>query len=88
MISTGRHRTSYPGGKTTADDVCRSIKNKSPEQFSSVELFRKVTKVLETHAFRLHVRRFILDLFDKTVMTKVVLDDEDEDDDGEPSGKG
>ncbi|KAL8823092.1 MAG: hypothetical protein Q9191_006183 [Dirinaria sp. TL-2023a] len=67
--------------KKAAGDLY-SIKNKSPEQFSSVELFRKVTKVLETHAFRLQVRRFILDLFDKSVMTNVVLDDED--DDGEP----
>lgn len=42
--------------------------------------------VLESHAFRLLVRRFILDLFDKSVMTKVVLDDDD-DNDGE-DGEG
>ena len=44
-------------------------------------------KVLETHAFRLPVRRFMLDLFDKSVMTKMVLDDEDEDDDNDREDK-
>ncbi len=38
--------------------------------------------ILESHTFRLPVRRFILDLFDKSVMRHIVLDDED-DDDGE-----
>ena len=36
-------------------------------------------RVLESHAFRLPVRRFILDLFDKSVMRRMVFnDDEDE----------
>ena len=38
-------------------------------------------RVLETHPFRLPVRRFILDLFDKSVMRRMVLDDYDDDDD-------
>lgn len=37
-------------------------------------------RVLETHAFRLPVRRFVLDLFGKNVMKHVVLDDDDDDD--------
>lgn len=37
-------------------------------------------RVLETHAFRLPVRRFVLDLFGKNVMRRVVLDDDDDDD--------
>lgn len=37
-------------------------------------------RVLETHAFRLPVRRFVLDLFGKKVMRRVVLDDDDDDD--------
>ena len=35
--------------------------------------------ILESHTFRLPVRRFILDLFDKSVMRRVVLDDEEDD---------
>jgi rapamycin-insensitive companion of mTOR len=31
--------------------------------------------VLETHRYRLPIRRFILDLFDKSVMRKIVLQD-------------
>ncbi len=38
-------------------------------------------RVLETHAFRLPVRRFVLDLFGKNVMRRIVLDDDDDDDD-------
>ncbi len=36
--------------------------------------------VLETHAFRLPVRRFVLDLFGKNFMKRLVLDDDDDDD--------
>ena len=34
--------------------------------------------ILECHHFRLPVRRFIIDLFDKTVMRRIVLDEEEE----------
>lgn len=40
-------------------------------------------RILEGHAFRLPVRRFILDLFDRSVMRRVVLDDDDDEDDSE-----
>lgn len=36
--------------------------------------------VLESHSFRLPVRRFVIDLFDKSVMRHIVLDDGSEDD--------
>jgi hypothetical protein len=32
--------------------------------------------VLEKHNFRLQVRRFVIDLFDKRVMRSIVLDDD------------
>ena len=35
--------------------------------------------ILESHSFRLPVRRFAIDLFDKSVMRRIVLDDESED---------
>lgn len=43
-------------------------------------------RVLETHAFRLPVRRFVLDLFGKNVMRRIVLDDDDDHDDYEDDG--
>ncbi len=33
--------------------------------------------LLEAHHYRLPVRRFIIDLFDKDVMRRIVLDDEE-----------
>ncbi|KAG8530002.1 uncharacterized protein KY384_005484 [Bacidia gigantensis] len=48
--------------KKAAGDLY-SIKAKSPEQFNSLILFRKV-------------RRFVIDLFDKSVMRRIVLDEE------------
>lgn len=54
-----------------------SIKAKHPEQFRQVELFQKTLTILESHHFRLPARRFALDLFDKSVMRRVVLEDED-----------
>lgn len=56
------------------------LKSKAAESFKSTLLFRKVMSVLESHGFRLPVRRFVIDLFDKSVMRHIVLDDESEDD--------
>jgi rapamycin-insensitive companion of mTOR len=39
--------------------------------------------ILECHHFRLPVRRFIIDLFDKTVMRRIVLDEEESEGDTE-----
>ena len=61
--------------KRAAGDLF-GIKNKFPEQFTSVALFRKVMLTLERHTFRLQVRRFVIDLFDKNVMRRIVLDDD------------
>lgn len=48
-------------------------------------------RVLESHAFRLPVRRFVLDLFGKNVMRRIVLEDDDddcEDDGGDEESQG
>ncbi|KAL8701160.1 MAG: hypothetical protein Q9201_005050 [Fulgogasparrea decipioides] len=62
--------------KKAANDL-NGIKVRYPEAFSSVELYRKVRDVLGSHNFRLPVRRFILDLFDRSVMRNIVLDEEE-----------
>lgn len=53
-----------------------SLKTKYPDRFRSVDLFRKTLTILESHHFRLQARRFALDLFDKTVMRRVVLEED------------
>lgn len=47
--------------------------------FRSRSLFEKTMIILESHSFRLPVRRFIIELFDKNIMRHVVLDEEYED---------
>ena len=51
------------------------MKVKCPDQFASPSLFRDVTALLAGHAYRLHVRRFVLDLFGPDVMRRIVLGD-------------
>lgn len=53
------------------------IRMRHPEAFSSIELYRKVRDMLGSHNFRLPVRRFLLDLFDKGVMRKIVLEEDE-----------
>lgn len=45
--------------------------------FADTRLFRKIMVVMECHHFRLPVRRFVIDLFDRGVMRRIVLDEED-----------
>lgn len=53
-----------------------SLKARYPDRFHSADLFRKTLTILESHHFRLPARRFALDLFDKTVMRRVVLEED------------
>lgn len=43
-------------------------------------------QILEAHHFRLPACRFILDLFDKSVLQQIVLEEEDQDEDSSDSG--
>ncbi|KAH8424523.1 putative cytosolic regulator Pianissimo [Aspergillus melleus] len=61
--------------KRAAADL-HSIKSKQPERFHQPHLFRKTLSILESHHYRLPARRFALDLFDKSVMRRIVLEDE------------
>lgn len=54
-----------------------SLKGKKPPGFQDAGLFRKALAVLEAHHYRLPVRRFIIDLFDKNILRRIVLEDED-----------
>ncbi|KAJ5081726.1 hypothetical protein NUU61_009990 [Penicillium alfredii] len=69
--------------KRAAADL-HSLKSKQPERFHQAHLFRKALCILERHHFRLPARRFALDLFDKSVMRRIVLE-EDSDTDSDSS---
>lgn len=64
--------------------ILYSIKSKHPDRFHQTQLFRKTLSILESHHFRLPARRFALDLFDKSVMRRTVLE---EDSDVESEGE-
>ncbi|KAL3444040.1 Rapamycin-insensitive companion of mTOR, N-term-domain-containing protein [Aspergillus insuetus] len=72
--------------KRAAADL-HSIKSKQPEKFHQPHLFRKTLSILESHHFRLPARRFALDLFDKSVMRRIVIDDESDTDSDESSSQ-
>lgn len=52
-------------------------KNKKAPGFQRPALFRKAMVLLSSHAYRIPQYRFVIDLFDKTVLRKIVLEDED-----------
>lgn len=61
--------------KKVATDL-QVLKTKHAAIFGSLQLFQKTLFVLQSHHYRLQARQFILDLFDSTVMRRVVLDEE------------
>jgi len=61
--------------KKAAGDL-HVVKSKHPSPFGDVNLFHKVLFILESHHYRLPARQFILDLFDRSVMRRIVLDEE------------
>ncbi|KAL8674117.1 MAG: hypothetical protein Q9168_001454 [Polycauliona sp. 1 TL-2023] len=54
-----------------------TLKTHHLEAFSSVELYRKVRDMLGRYKFHLPVRRFVLDLFNRSVVREIVLDEEE-----------
>ncbi|KAL8994089.1 MAG: hypothetical protein Q9169_005845 [Polycauliona sp. 2 TL-2023] len=54
-----------------------TLKTHHLEAFSSVELYRKVRDMLGRYKFHLPVRRFVLDLFNRSVVREIVLDEDE-----------
>lgn len=48
-----------------------------PEYFRQIHVLRKVLVILETHHLKLPARRFAFDLFDKDVIRRLVLGEEE-----------
>lgn len=49
---------------------------KELDNFRRPDLFKKVMILLEAHHFRIHVRRFVIDLFDRSIIRQIVLEEE------------
>ncbi|CAG8951705.1 hypothetical protein HYFRA_00005505 [Hymenoscyphus fraxineus] len=75
-------------GNTVLQKRCMTelmhIKTKKGPSFSQPALFKKVMTLLESHHFRLTVRRFVIELFDRGLLRKIVFEDDSEE--GEESG--
>ena len=71
--------------KKAAADL-QVLKMRHQDHFKQVSLFQKTLTLLESHHFRLLSRQFILDLFDKGVMRRIVLEEDVEDDNGSDTG--
>lgn len=65
-----------------------SFKHKKVPGFHQPMLFRKVMVLLASHQYRIPQYRFVIDLFDKTVLRKIVLEEEDDEDDRDESDEG
>jgi rapamycin-insensitive companion of mTOR len=59
------------------------IKMKKPACLQDTAFFHKVMKLLGQYHFRLPVLRFVIDLFDKRVMKRIVLDEDVDEDDSD-----
>ncbi|TVY71377.1 Target of rapamycin complex 2 subunit ste20 [Lachnellula suecica] len=59
------------------------IKTKKLPNFKNPALFKKVMTLLESSHFRLHVRRFVIELFDRSVLRRIVFEEESEDEEDE-----
>jgi len=56
-----------------------TYRHKKPPGFRSPTLFRKVMTLLASHGYGIQQWRFVIDLFDKEVLRKLVLEEEDDD---------
>lgn len=55
-----------------------SLKHRKAPGFQSPALFHKAMRILSSHHYRLPACRFVIDLFEKGVMRKIVLEDSDD----------
>jgi rapamycin-insensitive companion of mTOR len=56
------------------------IKAKKVPGFKQPALFKKIMTLLESHHFRLGVRHFVAELFDRSVLRRIVFGEENSDD--------
>ncbi|KAK2879327.1 hypothetical protein FQN49_000990 [Arthroderma sp. PD_2] len=61
--------------KKAASDL-QVFKANRPDCFRHIDLFEKTLVILESHHFRLSARRFALELFDKSVLRRIIFGDD------------
>ncbi|PNS13764.1 hypothetical protein CAC42_3257 [Sphaceloma murrayae] len=81
LEAVGRLANAILWNKTAAE--LTGYKMRKAPGLKTVKLFRKVLQVLAAHHYRLGACRFVIDLFDKDVMRKMVLQEPDSEDDSE-----
>jgi len=57
------------------------IKSKKLPNFNHPALFKKVMTLLESSHFRINVRRFVIELFDRSVLRRIVFEEDSDDED-------
>lgn len=62
------------GCKEACAYSARRLKQNHPARFQSPELFRSAMMLLENFRYRFQVRRFIVELFDRSVLEAIILD--------------
>ena len=63
-----------------------SLRSRHQEAFKQVSLFKKTLVLLESHHYRLWQRQFILDLFDKGIIRRIVREEDMENEIGSGAG--
>jgi hypothetical protein len=61
--------------KKAAGDL-HALKAKQPTYFAETEMFRRTLVILQSHHYRLQARYFILNLFNKGLMRRIIFDEE------------
>ncbi|OAL38348.1 hypothetical protein AYO20_02407 [Fonsecaea nubica] len=61
--------------KKAAADL-HALKARQPSHFGDTEMFRKTLVILESHHYRLQARHYILNLFNKGLMRKIIFDED------------
>lgn len=71
--------------KKAATDL-QSLKAREPGHFADTRMFRKTLVILESHHYRLQARHYILNLFNKGMMRRIIFDEEMEGETGSDTG--
>lgn len=73
--------------KKAAGDL-HTLRVKQPTYFAETEMFKRTLVILESHHYRLQARHYILNLFNKGLMRRIILDEEMEENDTTGSDTG
>ena len=66
-------------GNKAATDLHSLKHHRKAPGFASPALFHKAMQILAGHHYRLPACRFVIDLFEKSVLRRIVLDESEED---------